>query len=171
MTKSDTSGIGGIFRSVQMDDGILSQRAAQQIAELVTSGELREGDRLPSERELGEHLGVSRTVVREAIKMLKAAGLVRVRPGVGSFVTEPTTNILEGPLTFFTGSHPRTVEELVQARELLEPGGSGLFVTVLVLVAGPAGTWLVAADLGDVARRGSVVETGPDHLGMTLIAS
>lgn len=119
--KPENPNVGDIFRSIRMDDGILSQRAAQQIAELIIAGELRKGDRLPAERELSERLGVSRTVVREAIKLLKSAGMIRVRPGVGSFVTEPTVNILEGPLRFLAGSRSSVIEDLLQVRDLLEP--------------------------------------------------
>ncbi len=110
-----------IFNSLQVEDGILSARAAQQIQELIRSGELRRGDRLPSERELSEYLGVSRTVVREAIKLLKAMGLVRVRQGVGTFIAEPGPEILETPIAALMGSGPKVIADLHQVREILEP--------------------------------------------------
>jgi GntR family transcriptional repressor for pyruvate dehydrogenase complex len=110
-----------IFSSIRLDDGILSARAAQQIQELIRTGELREGERLPSERELSEYLGVSRTVVREAIKLLKAVGLVRVKQGVGTFIAEPGPDVLEAPLTAFMGSGPKVISDLHQVREILEP--------------------------------------------------
>ena len=73
-SKTKESGLNGddLFGSLQLDEGILSQQTAQHIRELVKSGGLRVGDRLPPERELGERLGVSRTVVREAIQILRA---------------------------------------------------------------------------------------------------
>lgn len=110
-----------IFSSIRLDDGILSARAAQQIQELIRTGELREGERLPSERELSEYLGVSRTVVREAIKLLKAVGLVRVKQGVGTFIAEPGPDVLEAPLIAFMGSGPKVISDLHQVREILEP--------------------------------------------------
>jgi GntR family transcriptional repressor for pyruvate dehydrogenase complex len=110
-----------LFSSIQLDDGILSARAAQQIQDLVRSGDLRGGDRLPSERELSEYLGVSRTVVREAIKLLKAVGLVRVKQGVGTFIAEPGPDALEAPISAFMGSGPKVISDLHQVREILEP--------------------------------------------------
>ena len=67
-----------LFRSVELEEGPLYNRTAEQIKELIVSGKLAEGEQLPSERELCERLGVSRTVVREAIKLLGAGGWVRV---------------------------------------------------------------------------------------------
>ena len=110
-----------IFSSIRLDEGILSGRAAQQIQDLIRTGQLNEGDRLPSERELSEYLGVSRTVVREAIKLLKAVGLVRVKQGVGTFIAEPGPDVLEAPLVAFMGSGPKVISDLHQAREILEP--------------------------------------------------
>jgi GntR family transcriptional regulator, transcriptional repressor for pyruvate dehydrogenase complex len=60
-------------------DQTLTERARQQFEELIVSGKLRPGDRLPSESEMGKMLGVSRTVVREAVRLLSAKGLVEAR--------------------------------------------------------------------------------------------
>lgn len=110
-----------IFKTIETDEGLLSQVVADQISDLIMSGELDEGDRLPSERELAEEVGVSRTVVREAIKLLRAAGLLRVRVGIGSFVTLPSRNILEEPLSRFSTPERRKITELIQLREAIEP--------------------------------------------------
>lgn len=112
---------GSIFKAIETDEGLLSQVVADQISDLIMSGELNEGDRLPSERELAEEMGVSRTVVREAIKLLRAAGLLRVRVGIGSFVTLPSRNILEEPLSRFSTPERRKIAELIQLREAIEP--------------------------------------------------
>lgn len=61
-------------------DGVLAQ---------IKTGELKVGDRLPTESELMRLLGVSRTVIREAISHLQAAGVVETRHGIGSFVLDP----------------------------------------------------------------------------------
>ena len=115
-----------IFHSIKPDEGLLSVQAAHQIRELIRSGELTKGDQLPSERDLSERLGVSRTVVREAIKMLRASGLIRVRMGVGSFVAEDPVNILEGPLNYSNDPEHKKIADLHAVREVLEPAVAAL---------------------------------------------
>lgn len=68
----------------------------EQMRERLRSGELRPGDRLPSERELVEHFQVSRNTVREAIRMLEVAGLVEVKRGAsgGVFVSTGGPSLL-----------------------------------------------------------------------------
>ena len=61
------------------------EQVVQQIQEGIRSGSLVPGQRLPTERELGESFGVSRAVVREALKVLAAMGLVESRQGSGNY--------------------------------------------------------------------------------------
>jgi len=65
----------------------LSDKVTEQLTEAIVSGQIRPGDRLPSERELGDKFKVSRTVVREAVRSLAARGLVRATSGRGVEVT------------------------------------------------------------------------------------
>jgi len=92
----------------------LYRQIADQIAQLIASGEFPPGARLPAERELATSLGVSRASVREAIISLDMAGLVEVRVGTGIFVTAPAAQSAAardaGPGPF----------ELLQARKLIE---------------------------------------------------
>ena len=67
----------------------LSERVIAKISDAVVSGELAPGDRLPPERELAGQFGVSRTVVRDAIKTLSGRGILRVKRGAGNFVADP----------------------------------------------------------------------------------
>ena len=64
----------------------LYERIADTIRGQIVAGELREGDRLPNERGIAERFGVSRPVVREAIRALTNDGLVQVRQGSGTYV-------------------------------------------------------------------------------------
>jgi len=64
------------------------ERIAELIVEFIAEQRLRPGDRLPTEQEFAERFGVSRTIVRDAIKMLTPSGLVRPRRGSGIFVGE-----------------------------------------------------------------------------------
>ena len=63
------------------------EEVVSQIGELISSGSLRPGDRLPSERELAEKLGVSRESIREGLKHLHSIGLVETRSHRGTFVS------------------------------------------------------------------------------------
>ncbi len=75
----------------------LAQQVTDEIQRLMLTGKLKEGEKLPSERELCELFSVSRTVVREAIRILQTKGLVEVRPGIGSIVRSPSSNqVIEG---------------------------------------------------------------------------
>src|SRR5688500_11655529 len=68
-------------RKVTLVEGVVEQIVAQ-----IQSGNLKPGDRLPSERQLIETLQVGRSSVREALQGLAMMGLVEIRPGHGSFV-------------------------------------------------------------------------------------
>lgn len=93
--------------------------AADQLAELIHSGQLAVGDRLPSEIKLAEMLGVSRPVVREALRSLRSLGMVESKPGSGSFVAEPRT--LGLPLLL--GRYRAT--DLHEVRTLIEVPAAG----------------------------------------------
>jgi GntR family transcriptional repressor for pyruvate dehydrogenase complex len=73
----------------RLESSRLSDRLAARIEAQIDGGELKPGDRLPTEQKLAEAHGVSRTVVREAVHQLKSQGLVRSRQGSGVYVTEP----------------------------------------------------------------------------------
>lgn len=67
----------------------LTQTVVTALSERIRSGEFHVGEKLPTESELMEAFGVSRTVIREAISRLQAAGLVETRHGIGTFLLEP----------------------------------------------------------------------------------
>jgi len=92
----------------------LYRQIADQITQLIASGEFPPGARLPAERELATSLGVSRASVREAIISLEMGGLVEVRVGTGIFVTSPLVPSAAGR---DAGPGPF---ELLQARKLIE---------------------------------------------------
>src|ERR687893_1979319 len=73
-----------------LDRRSLAHDAAEHLRELVSSGALQPGDKLPSERELASRLGVSRPTLREAVRGLVIMGLLETRHGAGTFVVHRT---------------------------------------------------------------------------------
>lgn len=98
------------------------QRMVAQVRELLMQGRLKAGDRLPPERELAETLGVSRPVVREALRILEALGIASVQPGRGAYLLEaseaPEAGLPEGASL---QAWNRRVD-LWELRLVLEPG-------------------------------------------------
>ncbi len=93
----------------------LTQKLYSQIKLQIESGELKSGDKLGTEKQLIAQLGVSRTVIREAIASLKAAGLVEPKHGVGVFVTEPQQN--NGKLNLLL-QNSHKISDTIEALEL-----------------------------------------------------
>jgi GntR family transcriptional repressor for pyruvate dehydrogenase complex len=83
----------------------LAERVAESILERIVGGGLQPGDKLPSERELGEQFGVSRTVVREAVRGLTGRGLVTVRSGSGLRVAAIDPAAVSESLALLLRSH------------------------------------------------------------------
>ena len=84
-SRADTAATAA-FQPVTTAHGGLDKRIVVYIRQLIERGELRSGDRLPAEREFAAQLGVSRTVLREALHTLAAYGLVELQHGRGVFV-------------------------------------------------------------------------------------
>ncbi len=104
----------------------LYEQVAQQIQELIIAHGWPAGNRIPNERELGEQFGVSRTVVREALKALSERGLVAIRPGRGTFVADRGPAALQEPMRLFFQRHNVSYGDLVEARRVLEVEVAGL---------------------------------------------
>jgi GntR family transcriptional regulator, transcriptional repressor for pyruvate dehydrogenase complex len=106
----------------------LVDRVVQSIQEQILSERLAVGTRLPPERELADRLGVSRTVIREAVCVLVATGLIETRHGIGSTVRALSRNEVVKPLTLFlrTWGHEVSLEHLHQVRSILEVENAGL---------------------------------------------
>src|SRR6266852_3918399 len=93
---------------------------AAKIAELIASADLKPGDRLPTEHELSEQLGVSRTVVREAVKVLVATGLVYTRRGSGLYVANKASSLQTTMFGSLLPVDPTQVISLYEFRLVLE---------------------------------------------------
>lgn len=102
---------------------LLSDLAAEQIFALIRSGQLPPGSRLPAERDLARRLGVSRTALREALRVVEAAGAVEASVGRGRFVTShPRSEAAAGPSAArWNQLHTDEVAELTHVLQLIEP--------------------------------------------------
>ena len=83
--------------------------------------ELKPGDRLPSESELSSNLGVGKSSIREAIKMLQAVGVVESRQGEGTFICNNLKNDSLNPLVFQLIFEQGTNKDILEMRTIFEP--------------------------------------------------
>ncbi|MGB3409781.1 MAG: FadR/GntR family transcriptional regulator [Microthrixaceae bacterium] len=106
-----------------------TDRAVSALLTMIRSGRFSEGDRLPTEPELVEELGVSRSAVREAVQSLSFAGVLNVRQGGGTFVTdlEPARLLRSAGLALDLSSSD-TLAELYAVRRVLEPAATAMAV-------------------------------------------
>ncbi len=99
----------------------LSEEIVDQIKELISRGDLRPGQRIPSERELASFLGVSRPSVREAIMVLEAMGFLESRQGGGTYVRSLADVTMADPLANMVERRdPRMLHALTEVRIGLE---------------------------------------------------
>ncbi|MGW1615587.1 FadR/GntR family transcriptional regulator [Streptomyces sp. NPDC002285] len=105
----------------------LADQVAAILAEEIESGRLAEGDKLPTEVELVKQLGVSRTVVREAVSRLRNAGLVEPRQGRGVFVLPRRTRPLD--LEAEAAATKSKVLQIVEVRRAMEGEAASLAAT------------------------------------------
>ena len=99
------------------------EQIADQIEQRILNGELRSGDRLPTERVLAEQFQASRTAVREAMKILAQKGLVEMRPGRGTIVIDGAPEAMQNSIGLVMKLQVGEVggsDNLVEVREILE---------------------------------------------------
>ena len=107
-----------------------SAAAAAQIVEHVRreieAGRLGPGARLPPERELSQLMGVSRPSLRSGLRTLQAMGIITARRGAGTFIVEGPPHLGTAPLEFLAALHGFTLDQMYEARRILEVGAAGL---------------------------------------------
>lgn len=104
----------------------ITELVVQRIKQLLEQGELKAGSRLPPERELAESLNISRPSLRTALKALSVMGIIRAKPGAGTYIAESLPEIFNEPMHFMTLIHNISYEELFEARRIIESGLAGL---------------------------------------------
>ena len=105
----------------------LTDEAITKIKEMITSGRLRPGEKLPREADLAAELGLSRNSLREAVKALSMVNVLDVRQGDGTYATSLAPSLLLEALSFIVDFHrDDTVLEFLEVRRILEPAATGL---------------------------------------------
>lgn len=137
MTSAEDNGLDGdesrsvasLLKGARPGGGAQTRSAsiAQEIEELILRGDLPRGQRLPPENELGEMLGVSRSVVRDTVRMLAARGLLEVRQGDGTVVAPPSDEAFSSALVGLLMRSGATMRDVLEARTALETQLSPLF--------------------------------------------
>jgi GntR family transcriptional repressor for pyruvate dehydrogenase complex len=123
MTASpDAGAVASLLVSARPGAGARTRSAgiAHGIEELILRGDLQRGQRLPTESELGGVLGVSRSVVRDAVRMLAARGLLEVRQGYGTVVAPPSDEAFGSALVGLLMRSGATMGDVIEARTALE---------------------------------------------------
>lgn len=100
-------------------DGVSTEVSRRLLAYLL-SGAIEPGDRLPSERQLADYLGVGRSVVRESLKALTLLGLIEVRQGDGTYLRRPASDLVAKSIEWGLLLGDEQIEQLAEARYHLE---------------------------------------------------
>ncbi len=98
----------------------LYEDIVQQLTRLINSGVLKPGDRLPTERALATELDVSRTAIREALRVMEAMGFIESRVGEGTYVRAITIENVISPFSSLLQQDQRLIDELMEVRLLIE---------------------------------------------------
>ncbi|CAM5343432.1 FadR/GntR family transcriptional regulator [Streptomyces xanthochromogenes] len=110
----------------------VTDEAIEKIKEMIVSGALRPGDRLPKESELAARLGLSRNSLREAVRALSLIRILDVRQGDGTYVTSLDPQLLLEAMSFVVDFHrDDTVLEFLAVRRILEPAATAMAVSRL----------------------------------------
>jgi GntR family transcriptional repressor for pyruvate dehydrogenase complex len=131
----------------------LPELVADEIEAAILDGTYTVGSGLPSEQALADQFGVSRNVVREAFKFLKARGLIAIRSGSGAYIAQPTaapTTDALGRYIRLLGAHD-SIEMLYEARRVLEGANARLAA--------------LRADDGDLRALESCLQRMTEHAG------
>ena len=102
----------------------VTKEAIKRIQDLIRSGRVRPGDRLPPERELAASLGISRNSLREAVRALGLMNILYSRQGDGTYVTSLEPELLVEPIHFVLNLNPDSVFHLFEVRRVLEAGAA-----------------------------------------------
>ncbi len=104
----------------------ITEEIITQIRDYIAQGELQAGDRLPSEREMAQQLGVSRPTVREALQVLEHTGFVEILQGSGTYIKDIGKAALTAPLQILLDGSDKRYQEVYEFRTAIECWAVGL---------------------------------------------
>lgn len=96
------------------------QQVISQIQNMILEGKLKTGDKLMSERELSQRMGVSRTSIREALRVLETMGIIESRQGEGNFICNKIESSLIQPLSMMFTLNNGSYEDIIELRRIVE---------------------------------------------------
>jgi GntR family transcriptional repressor for pyruvate dehydrogenase complex len=96
------------------------------ITDYILSKDLKPGDKLPTESEFSQQLGVGRNSVREAIKMLSSLGVIEIKRGLGTFIAKSISPTIVNPLILALAFEQGTSREIFELRLLIDTGAAEL---------------------------------------------
>jgi DNA-binding FadR family transcriptional regulator len=126
----------------------LTDEAIEKISQMIVTGRVRPGEKLPRETDLAAELGLSRSSLREAVRALSLVNVLEVRRGDGTYATSLEPSLLLETLSFIAGIHrDDSVLQFLEVRRVLEPAATALAATRmpeaalagLAAMLGPAG--------------------------------
>jgi GntR family transcriptional repressor for pyruvate dehydrogenase complex len=133
----------------------LTEEALRRILDVLRSGDIAPGDRLPPERELADMLGISRPAVREALRALSLLGVITARPGRGTRVAESIDSLPMEPYLITLLLNRGRLLDLMEIRKILEPE--------VAAIAAQRATTDERAEIAAVyAEQARLVEEGDD---------
>lgn len=114
--------VNDIFKKIG-DTSTLSQKIEQKIEDAIRTKKLNPGEKLPTEKDLCEMFGVSRTALREALKRLSARGLLSIRKGSGMYISEFTSETALSSLNLYFDMNfdAAMIMNIIRVRQMFEP--------------------------------------------------
>ena len=106
----------------KIDRSSVVQNVIDCLTEALLSGELKPGDRIPTEMELSEQLGVARNSVREAVKIMVYLGVLEIRRADGTFVCSGFSDSMVDPMIYGIILNKQNTQELNELRAMMESG-------------------------------------------------
>jgi len=113
-------------RHLDPRDTAVGGQVVEHVRREIEAGRLGPGDRLPPERELALQMGLSRPSLRSGLRTLQAMGIITSRRGAGTFIVEGPPQLGRAPLEFLAALHGFTLDQMYEARRMLEVGAAAL---------------------------------------------